>query len=266
MMEGVCSEAASLAAHLGPAQASVDLRQQPDHHRRQDVAGVQRRRRGAIQGLWLVCPARDRCQRSAGDQPRRQARAQANRQTVVHRARQPHRLRRADEAGLRARPTASRSAKRRSARPRNGTVGRPTRSSSCRRKLPSTCTNNSGTGRKLEKEWQTKFDAYAQANPALAGMEADPGPRSSGGLGQGHSDLPRRPEGARHARIQQQSAQCRCQEHPVAARRRRRPRAIDENADRRMRSRFRERLVQRTQFPFRHARARHDGHRSTAWC
>ncbi len=91
-------------------------------------------------------------------------------------------------------------------------------------------------GRKLEKEWQTKFDAYATANPALAdGVEADAGPRSAGGLGQGHPDIPGRPEGARHARIEQQSAQCHRQEHPVAARRRRRPRAVHQHVDWRMR-------------------------------
>ena len=47
LMEGVASEAASLAGHLRPRQAQPDLRRQPHHHRRRAPTSLHRGRRRA---------------------------------------------------------------------------------------------------------------------------------------------------------------------------------------------------------------------------
>ncbi len=63
MMEGVGSEAASVAGHLGPRQSLLDLRQQPHHDRRQHRSRLQRGCRRAVSRLRLACPAGQRRQR-----------------------------------------------------------------------------------------------------------------------------------------------------------------------------------------------------------
>ncbi len=63
MMEGIASEAASLAGHLGLGQPLLDLRQQPHHHRGEHAHHVHRGRRGPISGLRMERPAGRRRQR-----------------------------------------------------------------------------------------------------------------------------------------------------------------------------------------------------------
>ena len=63
LMEGVASEAASLAGHLGPRQSLLDLRQQPHHHRGQHAHHLHGRRCGPVPGLRLERPAGRRRQR-----------------------------------------------------------------------------------------------------------------------------------------------------------------------------------------------------------
>ena len=63
MMEGISSEAASLAGHLQLWQPLLDLRQQPHHHRRQHLAGLYRRRGHALHRLRMERHPRRRRQR-----------------------------------------------------------------------------------------------------------------------------------------------------------------------------------------------------------
>ena len=70
MMEGVASEAASLAGHLGTRQPLLDLRQQPHHDRRQHPHHVYRGHRGSVPRLRLERTARGRCQRHRPDRAR----------------------------------------------------------------------------------------------------------------------------------------------------------------------------------------------------
>ena len=60
MMEGVGSEAASLAGHLKLSQSLLDLRQQSCHARWSGGLVVQRRRGGALPGLRMECAPRRR--------------------------------------------------------------------------------------------------------------------------------------------------------------------------------------------------------------
>ena len=62
MMEGVASEAASLAGHLALGQPLLDLRQQPHHDRRQHAHRLHRGHRGAVHGIRLERSARRRRQ------------------------------------------------------------------------------------------------------------------------------------------------------------------------------------------------------------
>ena len=55
MMEGVASEAASIAGHLKLVQPVLDLRQQPHHHRGPHRPGLQRGRGARFEGYgWNV--------------------------------------------------------------------------------------------------------------------------------------------------------------------------------------------------------------------
>ena len=70
MMEGISSEAASLAGHLKLSKPLLDLRQQPHHDRRRNSAGFFRRCGRALRGLRLECPAGAGRERSGLDSRR----------------------------------------------------------------------------------------------------------------------------------------------------------------------------------------------------
>ena len=63
MMEGIGSEAASLAGPPGPGQPMLGLRQQSYHHRGEHPDHLHGGHRGPVSGLWLERPARGRCKR-----------------------------------------------------------------------------------------------------------------------------------------------------------------------------------------------------------
>ena len=100
MMEGISGEAASLAGHLKLVQPLLDLRQQPDHHRGPHRPGLQRGRRHALHRPTAgtspasATPTTSRC--STG--PSRRLQGHQRPADADHR-RQPHRLRRARQAG-----------------------------------------------------------------------------------------------------------------------------------------------------------------------
>ena len=100
MMEGV-SERGGLARRPPDARQPVlDLRQQPHHHRGPHRSGLQRRRRGAVPGLWLerACGSATPTTWSGWPQAIETFPAHQGRADPDHR-RQPHRLRRAAQAG-----------------------------------------------------------------------------------------------------------------------------------------------------------------------
>ena len=72
MMEGISSEAASLAAPLEALQPLLDLRQQPHHDRGEHRAGLQRGRRHPVPGLRLERHPGRRRQRPGPARPRLQ--------------------------------------------------------------------------------------------------------------------------------------------------------------------------------------------------
>ena len=147
--------------------------------------------------------------------------------------RQPHRLRRAAPSRTPARRTASRSARRRSGSPRRPTAGRRTRSSSS----PTACASTSPAGigergRTLREAWMEHFERYKDGAPR---------PRRPARLRMQRRELPdgwdtdipssrptRRAWPAREASGKVLNA---IAKHvPVAARRRGRPRAVDQDA------------------------------------
>ena len=143
MMEGVSDEAASLAGAPQARQPVLDLRQQPHHDRGKHRFGLQRGRRHALRRLRLERDPRRRTpttwrmlDRRLQDVPQ----TRRDRPTLDHR-RQPHRLRRARQAGHQRRSRRARWARRRSARPSAATAGRRMRSSS----FPTGCVSISPT-------------------------------------------------------------------------------------------------------------------------
>ena len=115
MMEGVTSEAASLAGHLQAGQPVLDLRQQPDHHRGQHRARLQRGRGRALRRLWLA-----RRSTSATPTTPRRSRAALKQLRASHRP--PELIRRPQPSSATARRTSTAPARRmasRSARTRS---------------------------------------------------------------------------------------------------------------------------------------------------
>ncbi len=93
MMEGVSTEAASLAGHLQASQPLLDLRQQPHHDRGQHRARLQRGRRRPLHRLRLERHPRRRRQRPrrCSTAPSRTFKRDERPADADHR-RQPHRL------------------------------------------------------------------------------------------------------------------------------------------------------------------------------
>ena len=105
MMEGISARGRLARRPLQALQPLLDLRQQPHHHRRQHRAGLQRGRGHPLPRLRLERHPRRRRQRP------RHARArlhdvfhETDRPADPDHRRQPHRLRRAEQAGHQRRP------------------------------------------------------------------------------------------------------------------------------------------------------------------
>ena len=114
MMEGISSEAASLAGHLGLGKLDRPLRRQPHHHRRHHRPRLHRGRRRALRGLRLARADGRRRQRRRGHRRGHRGGQGRDGQAVAHRRAHAHRLRLAQQAGHRRAPTARRSAPTRS--------------------------------------------------------------------------------------------------------------------------------------------------------
>ena len=99
LMEGVASEAASLAGHLAPGQAHRPLRRQPHQHRRQHRPRLHRGPGQALRGLRLARAAGRGRQRPRGDRRRPDGGGGRDGAAVVHRRAHAHRLRLAAQAG-----------------------------------------------------------------------------------------------------------------------------------------------------------------------
>ena len=112
-------------------EADRPLRRQPHPARRPDGDGVVRGRGRPLRRVRLGHPPGRRRQRSRRDRGRDRGRA-IRRPSQSHRRADAHRLRQPEQAGLRRRRTAPRSAQTRSGSSRRPTAGIPTRRSSSR--------------------------------------------------------------------------------------------------------------------------------------
>ena len=231
MMEGISSEAASLAGHLGLAnlcwiydnnhitiEGSTSLAFSDDVATRFIGYGWNVTRVGDANDREMLAPR-------VRDVQERVRAADAD-----HR-RQPHRLRRADQAGHARRRTASRSATRRSASPRQA-YGWP---EDAQFLVPDGvrehfAANLGERGRQLREAWMEHFGRYREEHPDLADQLLRMQRRE---LPDGwDADIPEFPpddEGPGQPRGLGQGAQRDRQAPPVAARRRRRPRAVDQD-------------------------------------
>ena len=93
LMEGVASEAASLAGHLQARQAHLPLRRQPRHAVRRHRHHVHRGSRAALRGLWLAHRVGGGRQRPRRDRRRAARGARGNRAAVADPGAHPYRLR-----------------------------------------------------------------------------------------------------------------------------------------------------------------------------
>ena len=104
LMEGVASEAASLAGHLRLGKLTVALRRQSHHHRRRHRAHLLGRRAAPVRGLRLArCPGWRR-QRPRRHRGRARGRARRDRQADAGDPADVHRRSGADQAQLRRGP------------------------------------------------------------------------------------------------------------------------------------------------------------------
>ena len=171
LMEGVGSEAASLAGASRPRQPLLDLRQQPHHHRRQHAHHLHRRRRGPLHGLRLERAAGRRRQRSssASSTRSRSFRQTKGRPTLIILDSHigygsPHKQRH--------RRGARRAARRGGSPPRQARLrlARGRASSSCPTASTSISPQGIGAARRRgpRSGWMKLFDGYREAFPDLA--------------------------------------------------------------------------------------------------
>ena len=261
LMEGV-SQRGRLARRPPEArQPLLDLRQQPHHDRRQHRARLRRRRGHAASwatagtSLGSATPTTSTLLDRAFDE----FKAETRPADADHR-RQPHRLGLAEQAGHRAPPTASRSARRRCELTKRA-YGWP---EDAQFLVPDgVCEHfDEGIGKRgaeLRDAWQRTLDAYTGENPELAAeIETMQHRELPDGWDEEHPDLRgRRREGAGHPQGLQQGPERDRRERAVADRRLRRPHRLDLGpAQLRRRRRLRARQLRRPPAPLRHPRAR----------
>ena len=168
MMEGISSEAASLAAHLEALQPLLDLRQQPRHDRGEHRAGLQRGRRHPFPGLRLERHPGGRRQRSRPARPRLQRLPQGARAADPDHRRQPHRLGRAPQAGHQRRP---RRAPGRGGSPADQAqlpLARGRQVPRTRRGLRALPRRHGPRGKELRDAWFGRVERYRAEHPDLA--------------------------------------------------------------------------------------------------
>ena len=93
LMEGVASEAASLAGSSQARQADLPVRRQPGHPGRRHRHHLHRGSRAALRGLWLAHGVGGGRQRSGGDRRRAGGCARGNRAAVADPGAHAYRLR-----------------------------------------------------------------------------------------------------------------------------------------------------------------------------
>ncbi len=267
LMEGVGVGGGVAGRPSGPGQPLLGLRQQPHHHRGQHAHHLHGGRRGPFPGLRLERPARGRRQRHRSHRARPGGLPADEGPPHLHHSGQPHRLRLPAQAGHRRRPTASRSAKRRSA--------------SCKRSLRLARGREVPRPRRRPRAFRRRHRRARRGGPAavdgtlrrLPGQvprtrhrdRPDAAARAAGRLGPQSARLPGRPEGHRRARRLGQGAERAGAEHPLVPGRLGRPGAVEQDhPEVRGRGRFPGRQPRREEPAFRHPRARHGGDRERA--
>ena len=202
MMEGISGEAASLAGHLKLANLCwiydnnhITIEGNTALAFSEDVAT---RFLGYGWNVTRVGDANDLEHARRG--PSTRSRTTTRPADADHR-RQPHRLRRAEQAGHQRRPRRAAGRGGDPADQARSTAGRRTRSSSC----PTACTSTSSEGigkrgKELRDAWFDQLrgvpgEVSRAGRPALP----DAAPPAARGLGQGPADLPRRRQGPGHA-------------------------------------------------------------------
>ena len=239
-------------------QPLLDLRQQPHHDRGRDPPRLQRGRGHALRRLRLERDPGGRRERPRHARPGLRHGEEDDRPAHPDHRGQPHRLRRAPQAGHPRRP-------RRAAGRRRDQADQALLRLAGGREVPGA----RGSARALRRgAGRARGQAARRVDGALRGLQeglsegsrralphaAPPAPR---GLGQGPAHVPRRREGRRRPRCLGQGPERRRAEPALAHRRLRRPRALHQDAAHlRRRGRLRGRELRRPQLPLRHPRAR----------
>ena len=197
----------------------LDLRQQPHHDRGQhDLAFSEDVATRFIGYGWNVTRVGDANDREMLGRAFETFKSESRAADADHR-RQPHRLRRADQAGHRV---GARRAARRGGDPAHQeapTAGRRTRSSSS----PTACASTSrpasasAAGRCARRGWK-RFERYQEKHPELADqLAAHAAPRAARRLGHATSRVPARRQGPGHARSSGKVLNAIAKNLPVAA-------------------------------------------------
>ena len=255
-MEGVASEAASLAGHL---QLGKLIYLYDDNHisieGSTDIAFTEDRGKRFEAYGWHVQHVADGLDVEAIDAAIEAAKQDPR--PSHHRGAQHHRLRHADPPG--DGEGARRAAGRRRAerRPRRTWAGRWSRASTCPTRRWRSSARRVERGAAQEQAWHEKFEAYWAAYPELAAeLERRLAGELPEGWAEGLLEFPADPKGIAHARVLGQGAQRHCRAAARPGRRLGRPGALDHDLDEQQRG-LRRRLPRRAQHPLRRARARH---------
>ena len=260
MMEGISARGGVAGRAPAALQSLLDLRQQPHHHRGPHRAGLQRRRGHPLPRLRLERHPRRRRQRPGNARPGLPHLPEDDGPAHADHRGQPHRLRRAAQAGHQRRP------RRAAGRGRNPPDQTQLRLAGGRqvlcpgrrlRALPATASASAARscatpGSRSVNEYRAKYPELADQ---LYRMQHRQLPE---GWDKDMPTLPGRRQRHGHARFVRQGAQRRGEERALADRRLGRPGPVHQDAaDVRGRRRFLGGQSRRAQPALRHPRARH---------